>query len=179
MHRRYFAFASVLRGHGWCNAPSCADPLRQKAAALIKDPAAFEVSGATGVYSITAFRRNATGTSPERILTRLGKPSFIAVDPGACYNEKACFTARMLMRRLTIDAAPFRDDGAYRRSLDGDCCQLRCEGRARTQNLAPMCAIRSLDTSSCALLSVTPTGRALDRVAGPRRCATQSRARWP
>ena len=46
------------------------------------------------------------------------------------YNEKACFPARMLMRRLTIDAAPFRDDDAYRRSLDGDCCQRRRECRA-------------------------------------------------
>ena len=57
--------------------------LPQKAAALIKDPAAFEAAGATGVYSIAAFRRNAPGASPENILTRLGVARFIAVDPGA------------------------------------------------------------------------------------------------
>ena len=100
--------------------------LRQKAAALIKDQAAFEAPGATGVYSIAAFPRNAPGTSPGGIMTRLGVEKFVAVDPGACYCTrtiaKACFPARMLMKRLTIDAAPFRDGDAYRRSLNGDCC---------------------------------------------------------
>ena len=71
--------------------------MRQKAAALIKDQAAFEVPGATGVYSIAAFPRNAPGTSPGRIMTRLGVEKFVAVDPGACYctmkrlaSQRAC-----------------------------------------------------------------------------------------
>ena len=61
----------------------CTSLRQKKAAALIKDPAAFEAAGATGVYSIAAFRRNEAGTRPESILTRLGVETLIAVVPGA------------------------------------------------------------------------------------------------